>query len=306
MQKLLLKIVFSMTMVFGSFTVSGVQAEQVGYGRIFVNDFLGDGKDRWRSGSVVGSHLYGTPWDGARPEAFGDLIELRILGQVIAPADLVTPAAGDRPYAGALSIGAHTHMQRGGFDIALGADLTLVGPSSGIGAFQEGLHDLFSIPGPTDAVLNGQVGDELALTGVAEIGYELDLGGQTRIRPFIEARAGDETLLRTGFDLVIGQFGNDELLVRDPVSGQQYQTTYQNRPGWSFLIGADVAYVDSSIYLPASSGVTLEDTRQRYRLGVNWQGERSSVYYGATWLSREFAGQDEGQVVGALRLRLDF
>jgi len=281
-------------------------AEQIGYGRLIVNDFLGDGQDRWRSGSIVGSHLFGQPWDGAPPDRFGDIIELRILGQVIAPANLQTPSATDRPYAGALSIGAHTHFEKGGFDLALGADLTLVGPSTGIGHLQDGLHSIFGIAGPSSAVLDAQVGNTLAVTGVAEVGYEIEFGENARLRPFVEARAGDETLVRAGFDFVIGQFGHDELLVRDPVSGQRYQTTYQNRQGWSFLAGADFSYVDSSIYLPASSGVTLENTRERYRLGLNWQGESTSIYYGATWLSPEFTGQNEGQVVGALRIRFDF
>lgn len=302
------KSLFMASLVSGGIFVGSTpaEAEQVGYGRLIVNDFLGDGQDRWRSGSIVGSHLFGQPWQGQRPEGFGDLIELRILGQVIAPADLQNPGAGDRAYAGALSVGAHTHFQRGGFDMALGADLNLVGPSSGISDIQSGLHNIMGLAEPADAVLDAQIGDELAVTGVAELGYILELGEGARLRPFVEARAGDETLLRAGFDLTIGQFGHDELLVRDPVSGQRYQTTYQKRPGWSFLAGADFAHVDSSIYLPSSGAAQLEDTRTRYRLGLNWQGESSSVYYGATWLSEEFVGQGDSQVVGALRIRFDF
>lgn len=304
----LLKTTLAAGLVFCGVSGAAVQAEaeQIGYGRLIVNDFLGDGHDRWRSGSIVGSHMFGQPWQGQHPDGFGDIIELRILGQVIAPANLQTPDPVDRPYAGALSLGAHTHFERGGFDVALGADVTLVGPSSGIGDLQSWLHDAFGIAPPSDAVLGSQVADKVSLTGVAEVGYEVEVSENARIRPFVEARAGDETLLRAGFDLTIGQFGHDELLVRDPISGQRYQTTYQNRQGWSFLAGADFAVVDSSIYLPASFGVTLEDTRERYRLGLNWQGESSSVYYGATWLSPEFTGQSEGQVVGAIRIRFDF
>lgn len=290
----------------GAGTAVQAQAEKIGHGRLFVNDFFGDGQDRWRSGSIVGSHMFGEPWQGQRPEGFGELIELRIMGQVIAPANLVTPAAGDRPYAGALSFGAHTHFERGGFDFAVGADLVLVGPSFGLSDLQGLIHDIVGLAPPSSATLDAQIGDELALTGVAEVGYDMEIGENASLRPFIEARAGDETLLRAGFDLTFGQFGRDELLVRDPVSGQRYQTTFQNRPGWSFLLGADIAMVDSSIYLPASSGVTPEETRERYRLGVNWQGESRSMYYGATWLSPEFTGQSEGQVVGAVRFRFDF
>ena len=280
-------------------------AEQIGYGRLFVNDFIGDGQDRWRSGSIVGSHVFGQVGQSNQPEAFGDVIELRILGQVIAPDNLQVFDAGDRRYAGALSLGAHTHWQQQGVEFSLGADVTLVGPSTGLAELQSGFHDLIGLQDPADAVFDNQIGDKVVLTGVTEVGYTFDLGGNASLRPFVEARIGDETLMRAGFDLVIGQFGQDEMLVRDPVSGQRYQTIRNNQPGWSLIAGADVAHVDGSIYLPASS-VTMEERRERYRLGLNWQGGKASVYYGATWLSPEFAEQGEGQVVGAVRIKLRF
>lgn len=39
---------------------------------------------------------------------------------------------------------------------------------------------------------------------------------------------------------------------------------------------------------------------------MHWQGGQSEVFYGVTWLSEEFEEQPEGQVLGAVNLRLRF
>lgn len=293
--------------VFGTFGASDAQAEELGYGRLIVNDFLGDGHDRWRSGSIVGSHVFGPEWTGSLPHSMGEIIELRIMGQTLTPANLSSPAAGDRPYAGALSVGAHTHFQSASaIEWTLGGDLTLIGPQTGLADFQNWLHDQLSIPGASSSVLSSQVGNAVYLTAVAEAGRSFDIGSNASLRPFAEARLGDETLLRAGFDLTIGHFGSNDILVRDPVTGQRYSTMPDRPLGVSFLLGADTAYVDSSAYLPSSSGVGLENARHRVRAGINWQGKRHSVYYGASWLSPEFTAQAEGQIVGAIRIKIDF
>jgi len=96
-------------------------------------------------------------------------------------------------------------------------------------------------------------------------------------------------------------------LVRDPVTGQRYQVIQGPEPGFSFLFGADTAYVDSSELLNRDRGIRLTDARTRVRTGVNWQGESgSSIFYGLTWLGEEFEAQKESQVVGSVRLRLKF
>ena len=69
----------------------GIQAKEktklLGFVLLFTNDFFGDGRDRWRTGSLMSSRVFGRPemtrtwW---RREA---LIELRLLSQIIAPSD---------------------------------------------------------------------------------------------------------------------------------------------------------------------------------------------------------------------------
>ena len=120
-------------------------------------------------------------------------------------------------------------------------------------------------------------------------------------------RVGVETLARVGFDWTYGVLGQSELLVRDPVSGQRYRAITDAWTGYSFVLGADIAHVESSTFLPDDRGPALEPTRERLRAGIMWQGESGlSMFTGLTYLGEEFVGQDEGQVVGTIRTRLQF
>lgn len=283
-----------------------VAAEQIGYGRLFVNDFLGDGHDRWRSGSIAASHIFAQDWHGQLPTSAGEVLELRVLGQVIAPSNLRTPATGDRKYAAALSLGLHTHFQREGTEFALGSDLTVVGPQNGLADIQSALHDVFGIPAPSDAVLNAQIGNQIIPGFVAEVGREVAILGTGRLRPFFELRISDENLMRAGVDFVLGELGADELWVRDPVTGFRYRTVQNAAQGRALVLGADVTYVDDSVYLPSTAGPAAETYRARLRAGLHHQGKKASVFYGLSWLSSEFSGQSSGQTLGAIRIKYEF
>lgn len=300
--------IFSIILLAVALCSSATAGERIklGHGRLVVNDFLGDNYDRWRTGSVASSHVMGSGWNGQLPEAFGEIIEFRFLGEIIAPENLTTPSVGDRPYAGALSMGMHTHFQRAGFDFSLGGDLTAVGPQTGLGDFQTAVHDVLGVTAPSATTLGSQIANKFYASGTVEVARSFAVGQATTVRPFVEARAGLETYVRAGVDVTIGHIGQGELLVRDTVSGHRYRTVQQNVPGYSVVLGADIAKVDSSAYLPGGLGYVLTDTRDRVRAGVHWQGEKSSVFYGVSWLGEEFVGQSDSQVVGAIRLNLQF
>ncbi|MDA5557198.1 lipid A-modifier LpxR family protein [Shimia sp. MMG029] len=278
----------------------------LGFGNLLVNDAIGDGKDRWRSGSYGTSRVWGYGWDGALPEAAGDILELRLGGEVIAPESITNPAPSDRPFAGMLSAGVHTHFQRSGTEFALGGDLVAIGPMTKLDEFQNAIHNLIGIDPSSPEVRAMQIPNTWRVRGVAEMGREMQVGGQTRLRPFVEARAGDESLVRAGFDVTIGNFGEGELLVRDWVTGHRYRTIRNHQAGWSLVAGADVAHVFDSVYLPEARGYELEDMRSRVRAGVHWRGEKHHVFYGLTWLSEEFAAQEGSQLVGAIKLDFKF
>jgi len=287
----------------------GVQAQQrerIGYGRLINNDFIVNGQDRWRTGSVQSSRVWGRGWYGALPTQPGDILELRFGAEIIAPDDLATPAPGDRPYAAALRAGLHTHFERNGLEIALGADLVVTGPQTRLDRLQGSFHDLVGVEKASAATRAAQVGNAIHPTLVAEAGREIDLSATARMRPFLEARAGVETLVRAGVDFTIGEVGRGELMMRDATTGQRYRSIAGNFKGFAFVMGGDIASVADSEFLPASSGVEVRDMRSRLRAGVHWQGNQMAAFYGVTWLGKEFRGQDEGQFVGSIRLDLNF
>ena len=281
--------------------------ETLGHGRLLTNDYFGDGSDRWRTGSWTSSRVWGSGWDGRAPATFGDVIELRLSSEIFAPDNLTRPSEGDRPYAGTLSLGAHTHFDMHGFDAALGADLVLTGSGTGLGNFQRAIHKALGVRVPSRVTLDNQIGGGLHPTLVAELGRDIAVTPKFRFRPFVEGRAGAETMVRAGFDLTFGSVGAGELLVRESVTGHRYRVVQDaEASGFSFLLGADMAHVARSIYLPENDGFTLTDSRDRLRAGVQWQGERASAFYGLTYLREEFEAQTEGQIVGSLQIKFSF
>lgn len=277
----------------------------LGYARLFSNDALGDTKDRWRSGSYMVSRLRGPRWDGVLPAAFGEILEFRLRSEIVAPADLIQPDPGDRRYAGILAVGLHSHFAVAKAEASIGAELVFTGPQTHIGAFQREVHEFFSLQTPT--VLGNQIPNRVYPTLRGEIGRTYHLGETIALRPFAEGQAGIETFVRVGGDMVIGGFGNGALLVRDTVTGQRAEgISGTDGAGFSFTLGGDIARVFDSALLPAGGAAVLSDTRSRLRAGMNWQGEKSEVFYGVTLLGKEYDGQSADQLVGSLRLRLRF
>lgn len=285
---------------------SGMQF--LGVTQIFTNDWfgmpIGDRYDRWRTGAYQVSGFWGRdPWDGALPYQPFSLVEYRFRGEIIAPDNLSAPAAGDRRYAPALYLGATTHFDFRGLEVAAGADLVLVGDNSGLMELHDGIHRTF---GGSDVDLSHfMIESGTYLNGNLE-GARTFAWGSTQVRPFAEAQLGIENLVRVGADIRLGNYDDEALLIRDATTGQRViALPGDNGGGWSFSAGADVAYVNSSILLP-DTGPAPEDMRFRLRGGVNHSLGPADFSYGITYMSEEFVGQDEGQLVGTVSLMLRF
>lgn len=276
----------------------------LGWGRLFTNDVFGDTRDRWRTGSYTLSRVRGTEWTGYLPSQPGDILEFRAMGETIAPADLVSPDPDDRRYVGSLTFGMHTHFDWKGFDTSLGANLVITGQQTGASDLQARIHDLVGLPEPQ--VFGDQIGDNFFPTAVAEIGRRIALP-QGELRPFVEAQAGVEDFVRVGADLSFGRYTREALMLRDGPSGQRYRAVSGSRvEGFSLTVGGDMARVFDSEYFVAGDAAQVADTRSRVRAGVHWQGERSEMFYGLTWLGKEFTTQPDTQVVGSINLRVKF
>jgi hypothetical protein len=278
--------------------------QTLGWGRLFDNDALGDFHDRWQTGSATVSVVRGPDWTGELPGDLGSLLEFRFVGRAISAGNLSNPAQNDRRYAGLLSLGVHSHFNWLGFEGRLGADLVGSGPQTGVGAFQSWLHEALGVGKPD---LGDQLGNAVYPSISAELGKGFAMGDRVVVRPFLGAEAGVEAYVRAGGDVIIGNFGNGALLLRDDTTGQRYQAV-SGPPvsGLSLTLGGDLSRVFASELLPEGGRAMASESRSRLRAGVAWQGERSSAFYGLTYLAPEFDTQPEGQLIGSLNVNLRF
>ncbi|MEJ6397462.1 lipid A-modifier LpxR family protein [Yoonia sp. 208BN28-4] len=278
--------------------------DHLGDSSMFTNDFLGDRGDRWRTGSFTYSHVRGSGPYTAAPRAFGDILEFRLRTDIFAPSG-GSDFPGDRPYAGAVSLGVLTHWQENDRLYTFGAEVTAIGPQTGLSDIQRDFHDRYSLPQPP--FVDQQLGDAFALNLHAETATKVHVSDRLSARNFLSLDAGAETLVRIGSDLRFSGFGHNDLMLRDVVTGHLHSATEHAGTGWALTAGADMAHVVDSIFLPADRVAGLEDMRFRARGGVEYKFSPSAaVFYGATYLSPEFEGQPEGQVVGSLRLNFNF
>ena len=105
---------------------------------------------------------------------------------------------------------------------------------------------------------------------------------------------------------MIGQLEQGALMLRDPSTGQRYSGIKGDARGFGAVIGGDIAAMASSAFFPAGGAAQMRSTRTRLRAGFQWQGNRASVFYGATYLGPEYVGQPSGQVLGSLQMRVSF
>ncbi|WP_373355810.1 DUF2219 domain-containing protein [Pseudoroseicyclus sp. CXY001] len=266
--------------------------QTLGIAHAFTNDYIGDGHDRWQSGAQTISALTG--FGEALPDRPFRLLEWRARSQILMP----WTGNVERPYATALSFAVISHQAAGPVELSYGIEATRIGPSTGLAGFQTRFHDEFGFDPPRGA--GAELPDQSHIGALGEVVWPVSFG-RAELRPFLGARTGVEELARIGGDIVLGPALSGAMLVRDEVTGQLLPA-YGEAPGLGLTLGADLAAAGDSAFLPAGGPAPL-DTHWRARAGLHWQGERgAAVFYGLTWLSEVFEGQEEGQLVGSLSL----
>ncbi|QHQ37197.1 lipid A-modifier LpxR family protein [Algicella marina] len=284
----------------------------IGIGALTTNDWVIDGSDRWRTGGLSVSTLWGPAWTGELPTRPFALAEFRLRADAISPEEVTAPMpAGttDRRYAGVLSAGAHTHFRMQAWEIAAGADMIWTGQQTNIGAIHSFLHDTFG--GAELVTRASEIPDGFHPTAVLEVGRTLAFSDRrVRLRPFVEAQAGLETFTRLGADLTLATKGMEPMLVRDNGTGHRYAAV-PGDPGVSLTMGFDVAKVTESDLLPASLGYTLTPLRSRARVGLLFQENlplirNGSLFLGLTWHSKEFETQRESQMTTTMAFGYSF
>jgi len=253
------------------------------------------------------SIIRGSDWAGQAPTEFGALLEYRLRSEVIAPQRLNGSMSNDRAYVGAFTAGVHTHMTRGDANVSLGLDLVAVGPQTQLSSLQDSFHNVISAPNVSNRVAANQIGNAVYPTALGEASFDVAVGETTTLRPFAELQYGVEDIARIGFDVLIGAAIQNDLWLRDSPTGQLYSGVQSGGAGSGFVLGADFAFVGDSAYFPASFGTQAKDTRTRVRAGVHARlGDEISYFYGLTYLSEEYIGQPEGQMVGSLKLNFNW
>lgn len=262
---------------------------------LFTNDYLGDGHDRWRSGSKWESYVL--------PSRVVEAWEFRWRTEIISP--WKRSSATDRQYVDGIGLAGFAHLSYGNLNTRVGAESLWVGPQTGLAALQKRVHAIVGTDRLHDPDGPGvsRIGDQWLGMMSAETSYEWRVGRNVLLRPYGGVQMGYETFSRAGVDVVIGAATQAPIWVRDPASGALMPITTDRTAGLSVIGGADITHVRQSDLL---QGVTPEGQRHRARLGLQWQGQRATIFAGQAWLSPEFVGQSEGQRIGLLSLSLSF
>lgn len=272
----------------------------VGSRDTLTNDLLGDGHDRWRSSAYEHSRLY-------EDSFWGNTTQLRLRGEIISPWKLSTQPQ-DRDYANAIGLGMFTMGQTGPLGYRLGGEVLMTGDQTGLRSLQKNLHDLLGRPASDGQIGRNRrrLGDGVHGLVRAEAWTSLGKGTPWELRPYAMAQAGYETSASLGFDVIYGPAAHSTRWVREDTTGTPLIVNHRGNEGVSFVGGADITRVHDSIYFPDDSAVRPEKTRTRARLGVAWRREPFSVFFGQTWMSKEFEGQAEAQRLGVLSVDFNF
>ncbi|MCT4577917.1 lipid A-modifier LpxR family protein [Donghicola sp.] len=280
----------------------------LGFGYQISNDFIGDARDRWRTGATQASVMFGRDWQGSLGSQYFDTLELRGSAEIAAPDNLDAPAQGDRPYASVARLGVHSHfnqqLSRTDFDMGVGVEV--IGPQTKLDEFQANFHRWIGASDASDEVRAGQIQDNVFGYGHIEAARTFELGDASRVIPFIEGHAGLESFARVGADFEFGALIPDDLIIRDYTTGQTYTAIRGTMSALTLTAGADIGYMVDSAMLPDSDSYDMVQERARARAGLKWEGRQSSATFGVTYLSKEFDNQDTGQVLGSFNLKYKF
>ncbi|WP_116084625.1 lipid A-modifier LpxR family protein [Tropicimonas sp. IMCC34011] len=279
------------------------RADYAGSARLFVNDTYGDGHDRWNTGSYQGSYFFSDA-----PDA-GSTLELRGRGEIVTPWAPSLQEGGDRPYSTLLGFGAFLHRDVGPVETRIGGEIALRGDSTGLPELQARAHRFFDYDGYDPETRDDpHLPDRGVMSLEGEVAHTFVLGGAAMVRPYAEARYGDDTRASLGADIVIGGGQDAPVWTRDVVTGQLMTYDLPKERGFNLglVLGGDIQRVTGSAHLPDGYGVTLEESQSRVRIGLGATYGDAHIFVGQTRLSRQFEEQSEPQRVGMISIGLGF
>ncbi|HSF93979.1 MAG TPA: lipid A-modifier LpxR family protein [Thermohalobaculum sp.] len=291
------------------------------------NDRFGDGKDRWKTGGLTQSyvfpeHIFGrTPWFGDRASA----AELNVRGVLMTPDNTANTGVdrNDRPYAQYAGAGvylrsiARPDMMGPDFGLQeesrIGLEVGWQGDPLPLFDVQDALHGMTGTKGSA-ANLSNIIDGEVLVNLEGRHTWRYHWGGEDRdveFAPFVQGSLGmRETSIRAGADVILGSSLEGRTWGNDLATGALLAGASMPRQGyhWSVFAGGDVGYVAADAFLDGGFSVDGPDIARRKLVarlhgGVLLEYDNLGIGFSLNWLGKEFKGQPEGQVVGAVQLK---
>ncbi|WP_162197192.1 lipid A-modifier LpxR family protein [Loktanella sp. S4079] len=269
----------------------------------FVNDFVGDGHDRWHTGSYQKSYYsqgYQLRWLQG--------LELRSRSQIVSPWVSSKQRGGDRPYSTAIGVGGFAHGRISGFETRLGGEILLLGDGTGLEALQRSIHDGLGMEDSFDPSRDDIDRVETTVTSRfdLEIARSLRTNEFALVRPYAEITFGGDRYNTFGTDVILGPHASASIWTRDVVTGRLLTPQANDIRGLSIVAGIDVRSAISSIHLPDNGLVNIEPKQFRSRFGIQSSSPFANIFIGQARLSEGFVGQKESQRVGLLSVSFSF
>jgi hypothetical protein len=297
---------------------------------VFWNDGFGDGKDRWKTGGLTQAYVFpehifsNENWFTGRASA----LELNVRGLAITPDNTAFTGvdSGDRPYAQYAAAGIYLRsiarpetlsptlaMQ---MEDRIGVEAGWQGDPLPLFDVQNAVHSVAGTEGNAGNLSNTIDGEILANLEARRT-WRFHAGGDVRdieLAPFVQTSLGmRENSLRVGGDVFTGSALEGRTWGSDLATGAVMAGASMPRKGfnWTVFAGGDLGYIASDAFLDggfAGDGPSVErrDIVGRARAGVLLDYDKYAIGFSLNWLGKEFRGQSDGQMIGAVQFKYRF
>lgn len=244
------------------------------------------------------------------------------LGQnLYAPSNILarTPDPKDRPYAAFLygSMGITTAVENHFDSVEL--TLGVIGPMALGKGTQKFIHDLVDSDNPAgwDHQLDNELGVMISTQRLWPEVYTAQVGNlHFRTSPYVGGTLGNVyTYANTGliFQLVPKAYTWQDLppRVRPAIPGSGYFSSGEDDFSWSIFAGLEARAVARNIFLDGNTFRDSPSVDKNYfvgdaNIGVATNYGRTRVTYTLNWRSKEFKGQDDSDIFGAISVGYRF
>ena len=226
------------------------KTEDVQVEGILWNDRFGDGKDRYKTGGMTQSWLLPETIFSDEPwiEGHASALELQGRGFIITPDNTTNPAAGDRPFAQYVGVGAYlrtverpealTPSTTLSVEHRMGVELGLLGDPLPLFDIQDAVHETIG-PGGVGRTSANTLDTEVLANLEAKRTYRFhtDLEDtEVELAPFGQLSLGmRENAARLGGDVIWGSSLKARTWNHDPAIGALIPGGPQPRPGFQWL-----------------------------------------------------------------------